>query len=67
MRSEREKTKIEVHRRKRELLNAFRDFARNGDEEGFKIYLNQRLRGNDCVHSLFGIFFAPQIRAGGLT
>jgi hypothetical protein len=34
---------VEVHRRKREFLNAFREFARNRDEEGFKTYLT-----DDC-------------------
>lgn len=31
------------HRRKNELLAAFRYFARNRDEEGFKRYLNEQL------------------------
>lgn len=43
MTAESDKTKIEVHRRKSEFIEAFREFARNRDEEGFKFYLT-----NDC-------------------
>ena len=34
------RVKIEVHRRKREMLRMFREFAWNADEEGFKSYLS---------------------------
>ncbi len=39
MRPKADATKVEVHRRKREFLHAFREFARNHDEVGFKSYL----------------------------
>ena len=31
--------KIEVHRRKRELLRKFREFAKERDEDGFRSYI----------------------------
>lgn len=32
-----------LHRRKQELLRAFRDFAWNADEEGFKAFMSEHL------------------------
>ncbi len=35
-----DRVRIEVHRRRREILQKFREFAGNADEAGFKSYLS---------------------------
>lgn len=38
-----ESVEIQLHRKRRELLNDLRGFAWNRDEDGFRVYLTERL------------------------